>query len=167
MEWFEIWKIEYLKFLKLCLNDYILINYLFFKQSLPLILLDNYSRDDEIFFHWTSLVLEHPFLNITCFLRSFAISGYYSTPRCLKTGRISSSKIKYWKDFLRQNALLSAHELINPKPRPSFSFSNWTAWEKIAPIFKNREISRVRSLKVMFPFPFVYDTSFAYLSLLI
>ena len=53
---------------------------------------DNYNRDHKKFFFWTTLVLEHPYLNIPCFSGSFAVSSYCSTPDGLKLIQLAVEK---------------------------------------------------------------------------
>ena len=160
MEWFKIWTTKYLKFLKLCLNDYILRNYHFFKQSRPLILLDSYNGDNKKFFFWTTLVLEHPFLNIPCFSGSFAVSSYCSTPDGLKLIQLAVEKSDI--ERVSSNKTLY-HLLINwltSNPDLFFIFK-LDGMRKNLRSFSKTE--RIWSLKVIFSLPFGYHKPFAYL----
>ena len=139
---------------------------LFFEQIRPLFYFDNYNRDDKIFFHWTTLVPEHPFFNIPYFSRSFSISGYYSTQYGLKlTGlpvekstvvEISSNKTLH---HLLMNWLTSNPDLLS-------RFQIRRHEKKFAHIFKKQKEFLNSRLNNNFSFLFVYHTLFAYLSLL-
>ena len=166
MEWFKIWKIKFLKVPKLCLSDYILINYYFLSRFDLYFISTTITVMTKYFFIGLPSFQSILFFNISYFSRSFSISGYYSTQYGLKLAglpvekstvvEISSKKTLH---HLLMNWLTSNPDLLS-------HFQILRHEKKFAHIFKKQKEFLSSRLNNNFSFLFVYHTLFAYLSLL-